>query len=448
MLSKQSWIESLTPQQIKALTSELSDEEAAALFYDWKRWARPSQIAPKEDWDGWLILAGRGWGKTRTGAETVRDWVEQGICTRLGLVSETAADGRDVMVEGESGILACSPPWNRPTFVKADGRPKLHWPNGAIATLYDAREPDQLRGPQHDGIWFDELAKYRYSDSVFDMAMFGLRLGAHPKYIITTTPRATTLIRRLVKTPGVVVTRGKSDDNLGNLSQTYKRNVIDRYRGTRIGRQELDAEILEDIPGALWSRRSLDEARVQKAPHLVRIVVSVDPAITSGEKSNEHGIIVSGVDDDGVAYVLEDWSIRGSPDEWARKVVAAYRKHEADCIVAECNQGGDMVQNVINSVLPGAPVKLVRATRGKYVRAEPVSALYEQGRVHHVGSFPELEDQMTAFTPERAADRSDGYSPDRVDALVWGMTELFPDVISGAEETRKVHIPVAAGWMG
>jgi phage terminase large subunit-like protein len=300
----------------------LTEEEKAVFAFAWKRWARPSQLPPDRYWDGWLIIAGRGWGKTRVGSETIRDEVESGRSKRIGVIAETSADGRDVIVEGESGILACSPPWMRPIYEPSKRR--LTWPNGAMAILYDAREPDQLRGPQHDFCWFDELAKYRYADAVFDMAMFGLRLGDNPRWIVTTTPRPIALIRRLLVQSGVHVTRGRSEDNLSNIAPTYQRNVIDRYRGTRLGRQELDAEILEDIPGALWSRRSLDEARVSISPHLVRIVVGVDPAASSGEAANETGIIVVGMAADNQAYVLEDWSLRGSPDEWARKVAAAY----------------------------------------------------------------------------------------------------------------------------
>ncbi len=438
---EQSWIESLTLDQRLNLKTDLTEEEAAVLLYEWQRWARPSQLAPDGEWDGWLILAGRGFGKTRMGAEFVRQEVESGRSKRIGLVGETSADGKDVMVNGESGIIAASPPWFKPEFTasSSSGRPKLKWPNGAIATLYDAREPEQLRGPQHDLIWFDELAKYRYAEQVFDQAMFGLRLGPLPRWVATTTPRPSKLVKMLLLQKGVRITRGKSDDNLSNLSPSYQRNVIDRYRGTRLGRQELDAEILEDVPGALWSRRSLDECRVQECPALQRIVVAVDPAISNGEASNENGIVVAGTAADSQAYVIEDWSLRGSPDEWARKAVAAYRKHEADCIVAEANQGGDMVAAIIKSVAD-IPVKLVKATRGKYVRAEPISALYEQGRVHHVGAFVDLEDQMISFTPERASDRSDGYSPDRVDALVWCMTELFPDITtqSGVSKDRMI----------
>ncbi|HYK80855.1 MAG TPA: terminase family protein [Micropepsaceae bacterium] len=423
----------------------MTEEEKAVLAFAWKRWARPPQILPVGRWDGWLIIAGRGWGKTRVGAETIRDEVESGRSRRIGLIAETSADGRDVLVEGESGIMACSPPWMRPLYEPSKRR--LTWRNGAIATLYDAREPDQLRGPQHDFLWFDELAKYRYADAVFDMAMFGLRLGDAPRWIVTTTPRPIALIRRLLVQSGVHVTRGRSEDNLSNISPTYQRNVIDRYRGTRLGRQELDAEILEDIPGALWSRRSLDEARVMVSPQLLRIVVGVDPAASSGEAANETGIIVIGMTANNQAYVLEDWSLRGSPDEWARKVVAAYRKHGADAIIAESNQGGEMVSAVIRSVAD-IPVKLVHATRGKYVRAEPISALYEQGRVHHVGTLPVLEDQMISFTPERAAHRTDGYSPDRVDALVWAATELFPEITAPAPGKPAPRAPQGAGgWM-
>lgn len=407
-------------------------------------------------WDGWLIIAGRGWGKTRTGAEAVRDEVESGRSKRIGLISETAADGRDVLVEGESGILACSPPWNRPTFVKADGRPKLHWLSGAIATLYDAREPDQLRGPQHDFIWFDELAKFRYADDVFDMAMFGLRLGEHPRWMATTTPRPIALIRGgrnihgvvvpgLIRTPGVVVTRGRTDDNLSNIAPSFK-TIIDRYKGTRIGRQEIEAEILEDVPGALWTRRMLDEGRVKQEdlPELTRIIVAVDPAASSDESANENGIVVVGVGFVGGhqhGYVLDDWSVRGTPDEWGRKAVAAYRMHGADRIVIEKNMGGEMAEHVVKSVDRMVPVTMVSASRGKLARAEPVSALYEQGRVHHVGTLGDLEDQMISWTPQSAlataAASSRQMSPDRVDALVWGLTELFPNITAAERNPAK-----------
>lgn len=444
----------MTPEEREAFAASLSPEEAAALYYNWATFARPSQRMPEGDWDGWLILAGRGYGKTRTGAETVIDEARSGRSKRIGLVGETSSDGKDVIVNGESGIIANSPPWFMPTFTASNssGRPKVTWPNGAIATLYDAREPDQLRGPQHDFIWFDELAKYRYAQAVFDQAMFGLRLGERPRWMATTTPRNIALIKDLLAREGeggVVVTRGTSDENMANLAPAYRRNVIDKYRDTRLGRQELNAEILEDVVGALWSRRCLDQNRVATAPELARVVIAVDPPASSGEKANECGIVAVGASESGKAYVLDDMSAQGSPDEWARKVVAAFRLHKADCIVAEVNQGGEMVASVIRSVLPDAPVKQVRATRGKFVRAEPISALYEQDRVKHVGTFPGLEDQMVCFTAERAGNRKDGFSPDRVDALVWGLTELFPDVVDASEDDAPGYsAPVRASWMG
>lgn len=451
MTSLRAALAAMTPEQRGKYIDGLSPEEATALFYDWSVWARPSQLMPGGEWDGWLILAGRGYGKTRIGAEAVTAEAISGRSKRIGLVAETAADGRDVIVHGESGILACSPPWCRPVFVASDGRPKLEWPNGAIATLYDARVPDQLRGPQHDFLWFDELAKFRYAQDCYDQAMFGLRLGQNPRWLATTTPRNIALIRELLKREGaggVRVTRGSSDENIDNLAPSYRRNVIDRYRDSRLGRQELFAELLEDVPGALWSRRVLDENRVKTAPALVRVVVAVDPPATSGETANECGIIVVGVDDNGRAYVLDDWSQQAAPEEWARKVVAAYRLHNADAIVAEVNQGGEMVEAVIRTVMPDAPVKSVRATRGKYVRAEPYSALYEQGRVKHVGTHATLEDQMIGFTAERAAKRTDKTSPDRVDALVWGLTELFPDVVAPADDDEKPRQPILSqSWM-
>lgn len=419
----------LPESEREEVLKNLSDAEVLVAGHDWRFWARPNQIGPAGNWTGWLVMAGRGWGKTRVGAEFICEEVLAGRAVRVGLVAETSADGRDVIVEGESGILAVSHQilaisnGDKPLYEPSKRR--LTWPNGAIATLYDAREPDQLRGPQHDLVWFDELAKYRYAEAVFDQAMMGLRMGL-ARWVATTTPRPISLLKRLLNQAGVVVTHGKSEDNLANLAHTYRQNVIERYRGTRLGRQELDAELLEDVPGALWSRRLLDENRVSVAPELLRVVIAVDPATSSGETANETGIIAAGTARDGHGYILEDWSARGSPDQWARKVVALYRKLSADCVVAEANQGGEMVEMVIKSVGGNIPVHLVHATRGKYVRAEPVSALYEQGRVHHVGCLPELEDQMIAFTPVRAADRSDGFSPDRVDALVWAGTELFP----------------------
>lgn len=416
--------------------------------WDWRVNARPNQLPPKGDWFGWLILAGRGYGKTRMAAEFVRMEVEAGRAGRIALISETSADGRDVMAEGESGILERSPPWNKPVYEPSKRR--LTWKNGAVATFYDATKPDQLRGPQHDLAVLDELAKYRYGQAVFDNMLMGLRLGDHARWIAPTTPRPTKLIKSLANDPHVVVTRGSSMENLLNLTPAFKKHVIDRFAGTRIGRQEIDAEILSDTPGALWSLRNLDDNRVKEAPGLQRIVVGLDPPATGNEGSNEAGIVVAGlaVDKDGHrhGYTLGDRSCRGSPDEWGRKAVAAYREFSADRIIAESNQGGEMVEHVIKSVDANVPVTLVHASRGKYVRAEPVSALYEQGRIHHAGAFPELEDQMIGFTPESAADRSRGLSPDRVDALVWAYSHLFPQI--AAKELKPVVAAIPYGHSG
>lgn len=431
-----SWIESLTQDQRQRLKTDLTDEESAYLLFDWERWARPSQLPPPGDWLVWLLLAGRGFGKSRTGAEWCRSQAETFPNSRGALIGPTAADVRDVMVEGESGILACSPPWKRPVYEPSKRR--LTWPNGSIATTYSADEPERLRGPQHGWGWCDEIASWRYPET-WDMYQLGLRLGLQPRTVVTTTPKPTRLIRDLLVMKGCHVTRGSTYDNRSNLAKPFLDAIVKKYEGTRLGRQELYAEVLDDVPGALWSRRCLDDYRVSVAPELGRIVVAIDPPATSTEDSNEAGIVVAGVDRSGTAFVLEDWSQRASPEEWARKAVAAYRKWGADCLVAECNQGGEMVERVIKSVAD-VPVKLVRATRGKYVRAEPASALYEQGRVKHVGVHPVLEEQMTSFTPERAADRSDGYSPDRVDALVWAITELFPEITGGPIEHKDAMI--------
>jgi phage terminase large subunit-like protein len=428
-------------ERAKALT-ELSPAALAALKYNWEFWARPNQLEPEGDWTTWLILAGRGFGKTRVGAETIRKWVcgstplSKGQYSRIALVAETAADGRDVMVLGESGILACSPKDFMPTYEKTNRC--ITWPNGAKAWLYNATEPDQLRGPQHDAAWIDELAKFKYMQETWDQLQFGLRLGTHPRQIVTTTPRPLPLIKKLMNDPDTFVTRGRTYDNAANLAAPFLRQIEDRYGGTRLGRQELEGELLEDIPGALWSRSNIDLNRRPVAPdELQRIVVAVDPAVSSEEGSDETGIVCVGIarDADGYnrGYVLADRSLRGSPDEWARAAVALYREFEADRIVAEKNQGGEMVESVIRAADRNVPVSLVHATRGKLVRAEPVSALYEQNRVHHVGRFDQLEDQMCTFAADY--DRAHG-SPDRMDALVWGLSFLF-EKITGRRRTPK-----------
>lgn len=388
------------------------------LLYEWRFWARPNQLPPENWRHVWLILAGRGFGKTRTGAETVRWLVETGQAKRIALVAPTAADARDVMVEGESGILAVSRPDFKPEYEPSKRR--ITWPNGAVAYTYSAEEPDRLRGPQHDFAWCDELAAWKYPDDTWDNLIFGLRLGDNPRVVVTTTPKPIPLVRKLVNDPETVVTRGSTYENAANLPPSFLKEIRDKYEGTRLGRQEIFAEILDDVPGALWTRSMLDDLRVKKAPELVRVVVAIDPAVSSGEDSDETGIIVAGKGADGHGYVLDDLTCRMSPDGWATRAVNAYYKHEADRIVAEVNNGGDLVEATIRTVDRKIPYKAVRASKGKRTRAEPIAALYEQGKIHHVGSFPLLEDQMCNFTP-------DGYdgSPDRVDALVWALTELM-----------------------
>ena len=405
------------------LLARLSPAQAQALLHDWTFWARDNQLAPPGDWRVWLLQAGRGFGKSRAGAEWVREQVESGRGRRVALVGATTADVRDVIVEGESGVLAVSPPWFRPLYEPSKRR--LTWPNGAIATTYSADEPERLRGPQHDAAWCDELAAWRYPEA-WDMLMFGLRLGADPRAVVTTTPKPTAIMRRLLADPTVAVTRGTTYDNRANLAPAFLAQIVRRYEGTRLGRQELLAELLDDVPGALWTRDQIERHRLGRGMHpdLARIVVAIDPAVTSGEDSDETGIVVAGRDQAGHGYVLADLSGRFQPTEWARRAIAAYREHKADRIVAEVNNGGDLVEATVRMVAADVPFRAVRASRGKVVRAEPVAALYEQGRVHHVGGFASLEDQMCAFTADfdRAAA---GYSPDRVDALVWAFTELI-----------------------
>lgn len=442
MLSPAQLLANLPREEQEEYLASLSPAAKAALRYDWKFWARPNQLEPEGDWMTWLILAGRGFGKTRVGAETIRSWVcgrtplSPGRCSRIALVAETAADGRDVMVLGESGLLAIHHRDFRPTYEKTNRC--ITWPNGAKAWLYNATEPDQLRGPQHDAAWVDELAKFQKVQETWDQLQFGLRLGEHPRQIITTTPRPISIIRRLVNDPTCYVTRGRTYDNAANLAAPFLKQIEERYGNTRLGRQEIEGIILDDMPGALWNRDMLDGSRKPSAPDLDRIIVAVDPAATSGEDADETGIVAVGVarDEDGNqrGYVLADRSLRGTPDEWASAAVRLYHELDADRIVAEKNQGGEMVEAVLRSKDRNVPVTLVHATRGKRVRAEPVAALYEQGRIHHIGRFDKLEDQMCLFTTD--GEREPGESPDRVDALVWGLTALF-DRITGRRKRKE-----------
>jgi phage terminase large subunit-like protein len=405
----------LPPQEQISRITKLSEYQAQALLFDWDWFARPDQKLPNGDWVVWLILAGRGYGKTRTGAETVRQWIKTN--EYVNLIGATSDDARDIMVEGESGILAICPKDERPAYVSHKRR--LEWPNGAKSLIFTADEPDRLRGKQHGKLWGDELAAWRYPES-WDQAMLGLRLGDKPQAVVTTTPKPTKIIKDLISSSTSHVTRGSTYDNRANLAESFFSQIISKYEGTRLGRQELNAEILTDNTGALWKRDRLDQLRVDVAPALRRVVVAIDPAATSNKTSDETGLIVAGEGFNNEGYLLADLSMRGTPEEWARCAVNAYYEFKADRIIGETNNGGEMIESVLRMVDRSVPYKAVHASRGKITRAEPISALYEQGRCHHVGAFPILEDQMCDYDAKTTK-----YSPDRMDALVWGFTDLM-----------------------
>jgi len=396
-------------------------------MYNWDFWARPKQLPPDGQWRIWLLLTGRGYGKTRAGAEWVRQRVESGKARRIALVADTPADARDVMIEGESGLLNVCPPWDRPLYEPSKRR--LTWKNGAVATIYSSHKANQLRGPQHDSAWCDELAAWKYPQETWDMLMFGLRLGDDPRVIVTTTPKPIPIIKELVarseNPEDVRITRGTTYENRANLAPPFFAEIIRKYEGTRLGRQELTGEILDDAPGALWKRATLDKLRLTEAPILERIVVAIDPAVSVSDTSSETGIVVAGVgyskargERELHGFVLDDRTVRAKPDAWAKRAVNAYEQYEADRIIGEVNNGGDMIEHTIHTVDPKAAYKQVRASRGKAIRAEPIAALYEQGLVHHVGTFGDLEDQLCSWEPGDP-------SPDRLDALVWALTELM-----------------------
>lgn len=401
----------------------MSEADLAAMEFEWRLWARADQLPPEGEWRTWTTLAGRGAGKTRASAEFIRAEAESGRHSRIALIGPTADAIRRDMVEGGSGILAIAPPDFRPEYEPSVRR--VVWPNGAIAYLLSCEEPDRARGLNVSLVWWDEISASSNQQAMWDMVQMALRipgpLGDPPRMVISTTPKPGRLLKSILTAPTTVVTRAKTMDNVANLDTGTVQFLTDRYAGTRLGRQELDGEMLEDTDGALWNRAMMDACHVEHAPdHLQRIVVAIDPAGSSNKNSDETGIIIAGIDRNRVGYILADLSGKYSPDGWARRACDAYRGWKADRIVAEKNYGGDMVESTIKSVDPRVATKMVTATRGKMIRAEPIVAFYEQGRVKHVGNLSALEDQLCEWNPAES-----GPSPDRLDALVWGLTELM-----------------------
>ena len=398
-----------------------SQRAATTLYSNWiQKISRPEQVTPAGDWDIWLILAGRGWGKTLTGAMDAVIYAIKNPESQVAVVTPTFGDIRRVAFGGVSGILKHLP---RECLMSGRGQgynataSEIRLFNGSKIMGFSATEPDRLRGPQFHRAWCDELAAWQYPDT-FDQLQFGLRLGDKPQCVITTTPKPTPIIKNLISRTNICVTRGNTFENAENLAPSALSMLEEKYANTRLGRQELYAEIIDDIEGALWNRAMIDDFRVSDLPEMQRIVVSIDPAVTSGENSDETGIIITGRAENNRYYVIDDISGRMSPDAWAQKAVNAYHEYNADKIVAEVNNGGDLVERLIRTVEAGVPYKAIRSSRGKILRAEPISALYEQGKVSHLGLFSELEQQMCSYTPETAK------SPDRLDALVFGLTEL------------------------
>lgn len=423
----------LDPINRAKIIEEMSDEEALGLLYDWEELGRRKQQLPEGAWVVWLILAGRGWGKTRTGAQAVVHWIkqepwrenatpEEGF--RIALVAETKRDAREVIALGESGLIAVSPPWNKPKYESSKGL--ITWPSGAFGFLYSGEEPDQLRGPQFHKAWVDEWAKYQYPVETMDNLELALRLGNNPQMVITTTPRPLPMLKEklaesMEKDSDVVVTRGHTNENRQNLAASYVRRVIRKYEGTRLGQQELAAKILDDVEGGFWTREILERNRVPltaRLPEMIRIGIAIDPATTNNPDSNETGMVAGGKGTDGKMYLFHDLSGQLSPKAWAKRAVDNYDKFQADFIIGEKNNGGDLVESNIRSADFESHVKFktVWASRGKHIRAEPVATVHEQNRIRFVGHFPELEDQLLFFTPE-------GYegvgSPDRAEAFIW-----------------------------
>ncbi|WBU53834.1 DNA-packaging protein [Paracoccus sp. SCSIO 75233] len=433
MRSGADWLACAAPEAVDGFLEGLSDNALASLPWLFEFWALPHQLPPEGDWKSWVIMGGRGAGKTRAGSEWVLRKVEgaapeaPGSCARVALVGETFDQVREVMVFGDSGIIACSPPDRRPVWEAT--RRRLVWPNGAVAMAFSAHEPEALRGPQFDAAWVDELAKWKKGEETWDMLQFALRLGAHPQQVVTTTPKNVEVLKRILQSASTVTTHAPTDANRAYLAESFLAEVGARYGGTRLGRQELEGVLLEDVEGALWTTASVEGARVDALPELDRVVVALDPAVSSGARSDECGIVVAGVvargaPQDWRAYVIEDASVKGSPVEWARAAIAAMDRHKAERLVAEVNQGGDLIGTVLRQVDPLVPFRALHAGRGKAARAEPVAALYEQGRVKHLrgASLGALEDQMCRMTLRGYEGKG---SPDRLDALVWAVHALM-----------------------
>ena len=418
-------------EDLESLLLQLGPAKAEELMYTWAFWARPQQIAPDGNWNTWFINAGRGFGKTRAGVEWVRSKVKQGH-KRIAAIAATNSDIERVMVNGESGFLARCWKGDKTNKGVPLGQPQwsptkrlLTWENGAYVQFFSAEEPERLRGPQFEAAWCDELAAWNRDRDTWDMLQFCLRLGKHPQVCVTTTPKPTKLVRDILKNPKTTVTYGSTFDNSANLASTYLEAVKSQYEGTRLGRQELYAEILDEASGALWNRGLLSTCEIEVddplefSQTLARVVVSVDPAVSSNSESDMTGIIVAGQDVNGICYILKDATDRFTPEGWAARAIELYHEYGADRIVAERNQGGEMVRYTFKTVDETIPIKLVHASRGKFARAEPVSALYERGRVKHVKGLDALEDQMVQWEPLGSIG-----SPDRLDAMVWAVTEL------------------------
>lgn len=427
-------------KDITEVLRQLDPKKAEELMFNWPFWARPNQMAPEGNWNTWFINAGRGFGKTRAGVEWTRGLIQKGY-KRIAAVAATNSDIERVMINGESGFLARCWKGDRDHKGKPIGYPTwsptkrlLTWENGAYVQFFSAEEPERLRGPQFEAAWCDELAAWNRDRDTWDMLQFCLRLGKHPQVCVTTTPKPTKLVRDIIKNPKTTVTYGSTFDNSANLASTYLEAVKSQYEGTRLGRQELYAEILDEASGALWNRSLLEacsfecEDTLEFSQTLSRVVVSVDPAVTANAESDLTGIVVAGIDVNGCSYILEDATDRFTPEQWATRAIELYHKYSADRIVAERNQGGDMVRHTFKSVDETIPVKLVHASRGKFARAEPVSALYERGKVKHVKGLDQLEDQMVQWEPLGSIG-----SPDRLDAMVWAVTELALKGISRPE---------------